>query len=181
MNEIKKNGNNYIGYEYTNVTVRQEMESLYADNYSCFGWELEKVTNPILSITGHGVSDVNMRFKRNRKLCNRAELTRLQRQFDSLINEIISLERGKLSKAMIVAFTIGIIGTAFMAGSVFAYLGGMTMLCAILAFPAFAGWIAPYFCYLKVRRNKTAKLDPIIDEKLGEIFEVCEKASGLLK
>lgn len=92
-----------------------------------------------------GVSTVTMKFKRNRKIRNKSELTRLQRQFDAIANEIVSLENSKVVGASTVAYIIGVLGTAFMAGSVFAYLGARIPLCIILAIPAFIGWIIPYF------------------------------------
>lgn len=33
---------NFIGYEYYEVAVKQSMESVYADSYGNFGWELEE-------------------------------------------------------------------------------------------------------------------------------------------
>ncbi len=180
MNEITKNGNGFIGYEYKNVTVKQEMESLYTDSYPNFGWELENTSVPSLGGTPLGLFQVTMKFKRDRKIRNKAELTRLQRQFDALANEILSLEQSKGIGASTAAYIIGIIGTAFMAGSVFAYLGGMLPLCIILAIPAFVGWVIPYFCFIKIRKNKTNTIGPIIDQKYDEIYVVCEKANDLL-
>ena len=69
-----------------------------------------------------------MKFKRDRKVRNKAELTRLQRQFDSCVSEIESLERSKYLRASVFAYIIGVVGTAFMAGSVFAYLADMLVL-----------------------------------------------------
>ena len=41
-----------------------------------------------------------LRFRRDRKICNRAELTRLQRNFDSCVAEIDALEQSKRSGAV---------------------------------------------------------------------------------
>jgi len=65
---------------------------------------------------------------------NKAELTRLQRQFDSCVAEVVALEQSKTTGAMIAALSIGIAGTAFMAGSIFAYLADMLLFCIILGF-----------------------------------------------
>jgi len=176
-----KNGNGYVGYEYKDVTVKRELETLYADNYGNFGWELQNASFPSMVGVTRGLFEVTMKFKRNRKIRNKAELTRLQRQFDSLAGEIVSLERSKTIGAATAAYVIGVIGTAFMAGSVFAFLGGLVALCIILAVPAFAGWVVPYFCYLKIQKNTVAKVDPVIDQKHDEIYGVCEKANNLLK
>lgn len=175
MSEITKNENNFIGYEYKDITVSRSMESVYADGYANFGWELDSTTPSM-----HGISFVTLKFKRDRKIRNKAELTRLQRQFESCAAEIESLEKSKATGAMIAAFSIGLVGTAFMAGSVFAYLAGMLPFSIVLAIPGFLGWILPYFCYVNIRRKKTAKVTPMIDNQYDTIYDVCEKANTLL-
>ena len=171
-NETKKY---FIGYEYREITVDREMESVYADGYRNFGWILENASAPLIGLAG-----VTMKFKRDRRILNKAELTRLQRQFDSGIKEIMNMERSKASSASIVAFTVGVIGTAFMAGSVFAVVGGHIPLCIILAIPAFIGWILPYFLYNSTYAKKTTEVTPLIEGKYDELYEVCERANSLL-
>lgn len=175
MSEITKNEKNFVGYEYKDVTVKRNMEPVYADGYTNFGWTLEGTSVPFQS-----VGSVTMKFKRDRKIHNKAELSRLQRQFDSCVAEIETLEHSKVIGASAAAYGIGIIGTAFMAGSVFAHLANMLPLSVILAIPGFAGWIVPYFCYCSICKKKTDKVAPQIDKKYDEIYEVCEKANGLL-
>ena len=77
---------------------------------------------------------------------------------------------------------MGIIGTAFMAGSVFAVTAEppRIILSVILAVPAFLGWIIPYFLYKRMVRKQTEKLTPLIEEKQEEIYGICEKGSKLL-
>ncbi|HWT77173.1 MAG TPA: hypothetical protein VN258_20925 [Mobilitalea sp.] len=175
MSEITKNENNFIGYEYKDFTVKSNMESLYADGYVNFGWILEGTSVPL-----HPVGVVTMKFKRDRKLRNKAELSRLQRQFDSCANDIQKLELSKVLMASVIAYIIGVAGTAFMAGAVFAYLADLMLLCVILAIPGFIGWIIPYFCYSSIRKKKTNEVEPFIEQKYDEIYKVCEKANSLL-
>lgn len=175
MSEISKNENNFIGYEYKDITVKRIMESVYIDGYSNFGWTLESISTPIQSI-----GSVTIKFKRDRKIRNKVELTRLQRQFDACVAEIETLEFSKVIGASVVAYVIGVVGTAFMAGSVFAYLDNRLPLSIILAIPGFVGWIIPNFCYWGIRKQKTSKVAPLIDQKYDEIYEVCEKANALL-
>lgn len=165
----------FIGYEYKDVTVKNDMASVYTDGYTNFGWTLEGISYPIQK-----VGAVTLKLKRDRKIRNKAELTRLQRQFDACVNEIIALENSKVIAASAVAYIIGVIGTAFMAGSVFAYLANMLPLMVVLAIPGFAGWIIPYFCYALIVKKKADKVTPLIDGKYDEIYDVCEKANGLL-
>jgi len=175
MNESIMGDNAFVGYEYKDVTVKNDIVSVYVDGYTNFGWTLEGTSHPIQK-----VGAVTLKLKRDRKIRNKAELTRLQRQFDAGVKEIVALEDSKVITAATVAYVIGVIGTAFMAGSVFAYLANMLPLMVILAIPGFIGWIIPYFCYIHVSKKKADKVTPLIDGKYDEIYDVCEKANGLL-
>ena len=165
----------FVGYEYREVAVSREMESLYADAYPNFGWKLEHTSAPFMRL-----SSVTMKFKRDRKIRNKAELTRLQRQFDACVNDITSMEDSKASSASIVAFSVGIVGTVLLGGATFAYLASMIPLCVVLAIPGFIGWILPYFLHKSTYAKKEAKVTPFIDGKFDEIYEICERASSLL-
>lgn len=174
MSEPKTNIN-FIAFEYKDITVKRETESLLIDSYQNFGWVLEGVSAVHLAS-----GKVTIKFKRDRKIRNKAELTRLQRQFDSYIEEIENLEKSKESKAALAAIVVGIIGTAFMAGATFAVVADHIALCIVLAVPAFIGWIIPYFLYKSVYAKRTAAVTPIIENKYDELYEVCERASNLL-
>lgn len=167
----------FIGYEYKDISTKLEMESVYADGYENFGWSLDSTSSP-----SKGLGTVSMKFKRDRKINNKTELTRLQRQFDSGVEEINSLEASKTVRASIVAYTLGMIGSAFMAGSVFAvtHQPPMVALCIILAIPGFLGWILPYFGYYAIRKSKSAQVTPLIEQKYDEIYQICKKANELL-
>lgn len=106
--------NDFIGYEYKEVPVRRGMVPVYTDGYENFGWKLEGTEEC------HGklaADKVKMKFKRDRKIINKAELIRLQRKFDACVAEIQSLEASKRGKAAVVSYAVGAAGTAFMAGS----------------------------------------------------------------
>lgn len=121
-------------------------------------------------------------MKRNRKIVNKMELTRLQRNFEACIEEIDMLEKSKISSATVRALVIGMIGTAFMAGSVFAVTAQppKILLCIVLAVPAFLGWILPYFIYRKTVKEQIARVNPYIEAKYEEIYEICEKGNKSL-
>lgn len=170
-----ENQNNYIGYEYKNRVFDQTVENLIVDSYPCFGWQVERTT-PLHSYK----KEVELRFKRNRTIINKAELTRLQRQFDASVSEILEYERSKNTHALLVALTIGLIGTAMMAGSVFSYLAGKIIYMVLLAIPGFLGWILPYFSYRETYKRKTQQINPLIEKKYDELALICEKANQLL-
>lgn len=177
MSELIKSGKDFIGYEYKEITVDQERVSMYLDGYSNFGWIADENIQPSMVL-----GKVTIKFKRDRRIFNKPELIRLQRHFEACMNEINALEKSKTSNALIWAMTIGLIGTAFMAGSVFAVTNQppILWLCIILAIPAFIGWILPYFVY-KIRVKKmTDKITPQIEQKYDEIYDICEKGNNLI-
>jgi len=175
MNGNTQDGRGFVGYEYKSVTVKRDMTNLYTDCFPSFGWTLESKA-PALD----WVTSVTLKYRRDRKIVNKMELTRLQRQFESQASEINKLETSKTVGASAVAYVIGILGTAFMAGSVFAVTSGMIPLCIILAVPAFIGWIIPYFCYRRMSAKKAEQVTPLIEQQYDAIYETCEKASALL-
>lgn len=183
MDETGKGQRNYIGYEYKEITVDSSMASLLLDGYENFGWEVNDSLqkNSMGGKAGSSQKTV-IWLKRDRKILNKAELTRLQRNFEACIAEIQTLEKRKTSKATAYALILGIIGTAFMAGSVFAVTAQSPhiILCIILAIPAFLGWLFPYFLYKRIAGEQTEKVTPLIEAKYDEIYEICEKGNKLL-
>lgn len=125
---------------------------------------------------------VVIRLRRDRKILNKAELTRLQRNFEACVTQIQTLEKRKTSTATVYALILGIIGTAFMAGATFAVTAQSPniVLCIILAVPGFLGWILPYFLFRTVQRRETERITPLVEEKYDEIYEICEKGNKLL-
>jgi len=173
MSENTKNS--FVAYEHRDVTVKRNMEAIYTDGYPSFGWKSDG-----RGVSLSGLTSVNLKFKRDRKIMNREELTKLQREFENCAKEIERMEDAKVIATSVVAYAIGLVGTACMAGATFAYLASMIPLCIVLAVPGFIGWIIPYFCYLRVKRSKTNKVTPLIDCRYDTIYEVCEKSNGLL-
>jgi len=173
MNETKRN-DSFIAFEYKEINVRRGMEAVYTDAYPSFGWKLDG-TNISLSI-----NNISLKFKRNRKIANKAELVKLQREFEGQVQEIEKLEDSKVIAPSAAAYGIGLVGTAFMAGAMFSYLANMLPLCIVLAVPAFIGWIVPYFAYRKIAQKKVDKITPIIEQQYDSVYGICEKASALL-
>ena len=171
--DVQRERQSFISYEYKELNVKEDQASFYLDCYENFGWKQDENFPP------QNKGDlVTLKLKRNRKIVNKVELTRLQRHFEADMQDIVSLENSKTSLATILALLIGILGTVFMAGSVFAVTAEppIIWLCILLAIPAFAGWILPYFVYKKVKEEKTKKITPYIED---EIYEICEKGHSL--
>lgn len=168
--------NKFVGYEYMDVSVTRGIESLWTDSYANFGWSIEESSSDV-----RGTNFVNLKFKRDNKIRNKVELTRLQRQFEGCAKKIGNLESSKNIGASAFAYGFGILGTASIALSVFSYLGGMLTLSIIFAITGFLGLILPYFGYFIIRNKKTENVSPLIDEQYEIIYNTCEKANRLLE
>ena len=168
MNEANNRDSEFLGYEYKELSVEQSRVSMYLDGYKNFGW----IADDNFDLPKAG-SMVTLHLKRNRKIMNKMELTRLQRNFEACMNEIETLERSKTANARIASLT---------AGATFAAVASppIIWLCILLAVPGFSGWIAPYFLYKKLVQKRTAKVVPLIEAIYDEIYDLCLKGSALL-
>lgn len=171
MSEIKKDGAGFIGYEYKEVETKGNRASMYLDCYPSFGWTVDERTK-----------NGTVTLKRERKIINKMELTRLQRHFEACMDELDQLERSKTTNATIAAIVIGLIGCAFMAGSVFLVTHEPPLWAPsfILAVPGFLGWILPYFVFKKLAAKKTKAVMELMEQKYDEIYEICEQGNRLL-
>lgn len=183
MGDMGGQKKNFVGYEYKEIIAENSQVSFLLDGYECFGWELDE------GIAGSGErknpsyrKKAVLHLKRNRKIINKAELTRLQRNFEACVKEIEALENAKTTAATIYALVVALIGTAFIAGSVFAVTAQppLIMLSVFLAVPGFIGWMLPCFLYKRIVRKRTDRLAPLIEQKYDEIYEICEKGNKLL-
>ncbi len=167
----------FSAFEYLELNIPRTQASFYLDSYENFGW-MQDENLPVKEVGGNTI----LQLKRDRKIANKAELTRLQRNFEACIAELDALERSKTTSAAIAALSAGMLGTVFMAGSVFAIVAPQPhiVLCILLAIPAFAGWIAPYFLYRSLKVKKTKEVTPYIEKKYDEIYVICEKGHSLL-
>lgn len=129
--------------------------SILAPYISPYGYEIQDGYNTLAGYYGGKVDTVIMRF----------------------------LDILQAIPAILLAISISaVLGTAFMAGSVFAVTAPAPeiVLSIVLAVPGFLGWILPYFVYRSLVRKRTLRLTPLIEEKYNEIYEICEKGSHLL-
>jgi len=177
MNEIIKSGRDYVGYDYKTVTTDSEKASMYLDAYENFGWIPDEAIP-----AGQFGAMVTLKLKRDRKILNKAELTRLQQHFEACMDEIAALENSKTLTAAIYSIAVGLIGTAFLACSVFAvtHEPPMVPLCVIFGVPGLTGWAVPYYLFKFFVKKRAEESVPLIERKYDEIHEICEKGSALL-
>lgn len=178
----------YIAYEYKEITAEQSDAPFLRDSYENFGWEVTRTEKAAGAPAAAkraipaGKEKIVLQMRRNRKLVNRAELLRLQRHFESCVRDVAALEKEKSRLADIVSIAVGVAGTAFLAASVMAYTANPPLfaLFVVCAVPGIAGWALPYFLYRGIREKKTAQIAPLIEKKYDEMYEICEKGYHLL-
>lgn len=177
MNEVTRGGKDYIGYDYKNVIVDAEKMSMYIDAYKNFGW----LPDDTVAARQQSLGAATLKLKRDRKISNKAELTRLQQHFEACMDEIVMLENAKTRLATIYAIAVGLLGTAFMAGSVFAVTSEppLLFLCVILGIFGLVGWALPLWIFRFFVQKQSVKAAPLIEQKYDEIHEICEKGNAL--
>ncbi len=172
----------FTAYDYKEIEAERNMIPFLRDGYENFGWETQEKTVESNNHPNQNHKSI-LQMRRNRKIMNKPELQRLQSHFEACVKDVNALEKSKDSKATMISLIVGILGTAFMAGSVFAVTAEepLIVLCIILAIPGFIGWILPYFLYKEIREKQTQIINPLIEKKYDEIYEICEKGNKLLK
>lgn len=165
----------FIAYEYITLSVDNDMKSVYSDCYQNFGWSIEGFGSSAI-----GSDTITIKLKRDRRVQNKSDLNKLQKECEHALETIYHLEKTKSTKPMISALATGLIGTVFMAGATFCYLGGFIIWCAILAIPGFIGWALPYFIYQIIKKAQTNKVNPKIDEEYERVYRTCEEASEMI-
>jgi len=147
------------------------------DAYENFGWAPDD-SLPERQFAGKAT----LKMKRDRKILNKAELTRLQQHFEACMDEIAVLESSKTKTAAMYSVVAGMIGTAFMAGSVFAVTNEqpMIILCVLLGIPGVIGWVLPYFIFKRFAWKRMIAVKPLIEQKFDEICEICKQGNALI-
>lgn len=165
----------YVAYEYTTIQVDRELEPLYRDTYRNFGWTVEGYGSGVPSI-----NTVTLKLKRDRRILNRQDVQKLQRTAEAALATIASLEHSKGTAPMAAAIGAGIVGSAFLAGSIFAITANLWLLGIPLGIVGLAGWAAGYFLHGRVKADRVAKVAPLIDREYDTIDAAGEQASRLL-
>lgn len=168
----------FESYDYLNITVSAAYCSQYIDGYESLGWQQDENVPQ-----EHSGDKITLHMKRSRSIMNKTELTRLQRHYEACVREIIVLEESRQSIPTMVAIGMGMLGCAFLAGSVFAIIGEPPVywLMVLLGIPGLALWGAALPVYRMVRHWRSAKVTPLIETKYDEAYEVCARAQSLLR
>ncbi len=195
------NKDNFIAYEYKNITVRSNYVSLYTDCLLNFGWILiekceygpaltngnavNKGVNHVYSIQTppdkvEGPDMVTLKFKRDRHIGNKPELNRLERKCEEALSTICGMERRNSAYTMSASLGAGIVGAVFIGLAVYSFISSNIAIGILLTIIGFAGWGVGFISYYKVGKKKSVQTEPIIQEQLNIAYSACEQAHALL-
>ena len=193
---------NYIGYEYKSIAVKREAVAIYKDCLTNFGWELieehdhsyspQTNVSPYHVVTTSGsaaaalsttqptsVDLVDLKFKRDRKVNNKASLDKLERQCEEALAAIDKQENKDDAHTMGISLGTGIVGTVFLGLSISSFVAANIPLGIVFAGLSAAGCAAGFFAFNKNKKSKAAKSEPTIQEQLDVVYSSCEQAHAL--
>lgn len=167
----------FVSYEYRTKTIKADNQTKAMDMYEAFGWEVT-ATNPT-------IGGVTLSLKRDRKLKHKQELTKLERQAESIFETIDGLQRSKTLGARVFSYIFGIIAALILGA-------GMSLVMLMEnSLPALIGGIAlgvigialcsvNYLIYKKIAEKKIKQVLPIIDDNEEQLANIMEKGNDLL-
>ena len=151
------------------VEVTPLTEPTYRKAYGLFGWEL---------VPGAG-TEGTLRFVRDRRIPDRAELIALQRSFDEGLSRVGRLERSAARSAVTAGVGVGLLGVAALAIAVFSFLGDVLPVFFLAAGAGFALCAAAPFIAAQARKVRSAATAPRIDREYDRALEACDTARAL--
>jgi len=162
----------FIAYEYKEVIINKKRLDLYLDCVINLGWEVTNKENYL--------GKIKLNLKRNYKINNREEVLKLEKDFEEKFNLLERINNEKYDLGLMISLTVGLIGTACLAGATFSFLASKIGLMIILAIPGFVGWFLPYFINKKINNKNLVKVEQKNTELKNEIYSSMEKAFALL-
>jgi len=178
----------FIAYEYLSLKIKEDVVPMYIDCYENFGWQVitsESNSNKdyYINHNQNEINKINIKFKRDRKIKHKNELNNLQRKMEISLSNIEEMKKDPANKGLVASMTIGLIGTIFMALSVFSITATNPLIipCIIFGFFGIIGWILPFFVYKDIKKKKETENSTLIDEEYNTLYGLCEQASKLTK
>ena len=187
------NKNNFVAYEYKNITVRRDAVTTYTDCLSSFGWvpvdeqeygfqPLFTAFTPISSSVGTTAEQelVSLKFKRDRRINNKLEIDRLERKCEEALATINCMERKNNAFTMGISLGAGIVGTAILGIAVYSIVSSNIVVGVLMAALGVAGWGAGFFANRRLGKKKSTQAEPMIQAQLEVAYGACEQAYALL-
>lgn len=165
-------------YEYMKRTVSEKELALVQTGYECFGWQPDAQ----FAVPQKNADYITVYLKRDKKLLNRTELTRLQHNFEACLEEIGVLQSSVTHMARGISVIVGVVGLALSVGAILAASVSPPLFGLSIVLGAFgiAGLVSPIFFYRKVLRHRKQTAAPLIEEKKKEMNTVMERGRALL-
>jgi hypothetical protein len=170
--------NQYHNFEYKKLKIVEDDYSAYVDGYRNFGWIRDENVREVKE----GIY-VTVALKRNRQISNKAELTRLQQNFEDYMKQIKRLYRFVRIPATVSSALTGIAGTALLiiAIWIFCDFHRWNVMNSIFAVMGIVLQTTALFVYKKVYVARYIKIGPFIEAKRNELYEICDKGRRLLE
>ncbi|MFT4041624.1 MAG: hypothetical protein QM673_00535 [Gordonia sp. (in: high G+C Gram-positive bacteria)] len=157
-----------ILFEHSRVCIPTTQEKQYIDGYASFGWEVVGIPRA----QGVRGQHTEILFRRDRDTPNRKALDELQSQYETTLAEADRIDNGRSRTPLVVAVVAGLIGSALMAGSVFALDDGLTLLSVMLGGNAIGIWLIGYLRHRRATKSvaaRAAQEAPAIYAKASDI------------
>ena len=192
------NNENFVGYEYKTINATRDSAATYIDCMENFGWTLVEndgyVVQDLLSNlnpvnlgkniasaaqtfgeTADAAPAMTLKFKRDRRIANKQELDKLEREYEEALSAISKVERKNSAQTMGVSMGSGIIGAVFVGLSVYNFVSSNIVLGVVFAAIGAIGWTIGFFS-----NKKSTQAEPFIEEQMNIVYSTCEKAHALL-
>jgi len=175
MEQTKKE---VITYDYRTIRVKREMELMAVDAYEALGWQ-----SVFSSVAEGSIFSVNLSFKRDRKVPDKQNLLKLQEKVDSTLNAIETLREQKRTAGTTSSLSVGIAGALTFGGGL-----SMALMLGVGSVGFMAGGVAlgvigvgiclfAYPIYKKVKKNKFAKTEPLLENEFNRLADICQEAN----
>ncbi|MGY4857862.1 hypothetical protein [Cryobacterium sp. AP23] len=99
---------------------------------------------------------------------------------EAALTTIAALERSVGRAALVVSLTAGILGCAFVAGSVFSLQAGLVLVSIPLGVIGVAGWTVGYLGHSRVQARRGRRVAPLLEGQYDLLHLSGEQASHLL-
>ena len=198
-----KNNNDFVAYEYKSVNATRDSAGMQIDCMENFGWiliendgydaqALFSNLNPVnlgrniagaaqtFCETADATTAITLKFKRDRRIENKQQLEKLEREYEAAMSAITRIGRKNEAQTMGVSLGIGIIGAVFVAISVYSFVASNILAGVLFAAVGAIGWAVGFFSNRKVGRKKSDQTEPTIREQLDIAYGACEQARALL-
>ena len=193
----------FVAYEYKNVTVKKESASMYEDCMSNFGWELidesfpgfaagENISSQIagaatsfasaVSAPQNAVSNLEVvhKYRRDREIKKNREVALLEKECEQALSAIGAITRKDQAWTMGTSLGIGILGTVFLGFAVYNFIFSNIVWGILLAIIGVAGWAIGFFANMKGGQSRAMKSDTKVQDQIDIAYSACERAHALL-